>query len=234
MQVFEVKGDSMNVGRSGTSCPPEIQLGEFAGPPPPQRTSSRSSRRSPPAGRSTPRPWSVKAGRTTPSPPSPRSSHRSGVPGSLCPAGEPPPSGGSARRRPPPSRAGGECSGCRSQPDQPDHLRRRLREGDSAPRQELALRDRGDHGCQAVRGHPETQQELDFWHGWVLYQTGYSGPGGPDPSRAPSGRLRCSVRPSSSSSPLRTTPAAGINLQQILEASDTYIEIQEAIIQRGR
>jgi tetratricopeptide (TPR) repeat protein len=80
----------------------------------------------------------------------------------------------------------------------------------------------------------ETQQELDFWHGWALYQTGIQVQEAQTlqsaEQAAPMFRQARQLFQSSAD----YAQQRDINLQQILDAADTYIEIQEAIIQRGR
>jgi tetratricopeptide (TPR) repeat protein len=82
--------------------------------------------------------------------------------------------------------------------------------------------------------NPDTQQELDFWHGWALYQTGIQVQEAQTlqsaERAAPMFRQARQLFQSSAD----YAQQRDINLQQILEAADTYIEIQEAIIQRGR
>lgn len=81
---------------------------------------------------------------------------------------------------------------------------------------------------------PETQQELDFWHGWVLYQTGIQVQEAQTLQSAERAAPMFRQAKQLFESSADYARQREINLQQILEASDTYIEIQEAIIQRGR
>jgi tetratricopeptide (TPR) repeat protein len=81
---------------------------------------------------------------------------------------------------------------------------------------------------------PETQQELDFWHGWVLYQTGIQVQEAQTLQSAEQAAPMFRQAKQLFEASADYARQREINLQQILEASDTYIEIQEAIIQRGR
>lgn len=92
-------------------------------------------------------------------------------------------------------------------------------------------------GIQAAKGYdvnPDTQMELDFWHGWVLYQQGI------EVQEAQTLQSAQRAAPMFRQAKGLFEGARGyaqqrnINIDQILQATDTYIEIQEAIIQRGR
>lgn len=81
---------------------------------------------------------------------------------------------------------------------------------------------------------PQTGQELNFWHGWVLYQQGILA------------QEAQTLESAQRSAPLFRQAkelfqgATGyaqerqINISQIIDATDQYIEIQDAIIRRGR
>jgi tetratricopeptide (TPR) repeat protein len=80
----------------------------------------------------------------------------------------------------------------------------------------------------------ETAQELNFWHGWVLYQQGI----GVQEAQTLESAQRALPMFRQAKEFFQSAQAyaqqRNINLSQILQATDTYIEIQDAIIRRGR
>jgi tetratricopeptide (TPR) repeat protein len=80
----------------------------------------------------------------------------------------------------------------------------------------------------------ETAQELNFWHGWVLYQQGI----GVQEAQTLESAQRALPMFRQAKELFQSAQAyaqqRNINLSQILQATDTYIEIQDAIIRRGR
>jgi tetratricopeptide (TPR) repeat protein len=80
----------------------------------------------------------------------------------------------------------------------------------------------------------ETSQELNFWHGWVLYQQGI----GVQEAQTLASAQRALPMFQDAKELFQSAQAyaqqRNINLAQILQATDTYIEIQDAIIRRGR
>lgn len=88
--------------------------------------------------------------------------------------------------------------------------------------------------AKAYQVTPETQQMLDFWHGWVLYQQGI---GIQEPNTLESAQRAAPMFRQAKEffqSAQAYAQQQNINLAQILQATDTYIEIQDAIIKRGR
>jgi tetratricopeptide (TPR) repeat protein len=80
----------------------------------------------------------------------------------------------------------------------------------------------------------ETMQELNFWHGWTLYQRGIliQEPQTLDSAQRSAPMFRQAKDFFQSAQAY--AQQRNINLTQILQATDTYIEIQDAIIRRGR
>jgi tetratricopeptide (TPR) repeat protein len=78
------------------------------------------------------------------------------------------------------------------------------------------------------------QAMLDFWHGYALFQRGLAAQ---EPNTLES--ARASLPAFQDALPLLRAgasyaPEVGVNADQIIEATQQYIEIQEAIIKRGR
>ena len=93
---------------------------------------------------------------------------------------------------------------------------------------------RGIRAAKTFRVTAETKAELDFWHGWAIYHQAI-------PREKPQNLVSATAtKPmfeqakqlfTSGRSYART---AGVNVQQIMDAVDTYIEIQTVLIRRGR
>ena len=79
----------------------------------------------------------------------------------------------------------------------------------------------------------QKQEQLDFWHGWSLYNRAIplQDPNTLETARATLPQFQQALRFFQSSRAYASRQ--GINLQQLLDAASTYVEIQEAIIQRG-
>ena len=79
----------------------------------------------------------------------------------------------------------------------------------------------------------QMQEQLDFWHGWSLFQRAIPAqePNTLETARATLPEFQQALRFFQSSRGY--AGRQGINLQQLLDAASTYVEIQEAIIQRG-
>lgn len=78
------------------------------------------------------------------------------------------------------------------------------------------------------------QAQLDFWHGYALFQRGLAAQ---EPNTLES--ARASLPSFQDALPLLRAgasyaPEVGVNADQIIDATQQYIEIQEAIIKRGR
>jgi len=80
----------------------------------------------------------------------------------------------------------------------------------------------------------ETAQELNFWHGWVLYQQGILAQEAQTLESAQRSAPMFRQAKELFQSAQGYAQQRNINLAQILQATDTYIEIQDAIIKRGR
>ena len=79
----------------------------------------------------------------------------------------------------------------------------------------------------------QMQEQLDFWHGWSLYNRAMPAqdPNTLETARATLPRFQQALRLFQSSR--NYASRQDINLQQLLDAASTYVEIQEAIIRRG-
>ncbi|MDT8340509.1 MAG: tetratricopeptide repeat protein [Longimicrobiales bacterium] len=80
----------------------------------------------------------------------------------------------------------------------------------------------------------ENRQEFNFWHGWVLYQQGMQAQ---EPQTVQSAQRSVPLFRQAKDlfeSARGYAQQRGINLTQILDATNQYIEIQDAIIRRGR
>jgi tetratricopeptide (TPR) repeat protein len=93
---------------------------------------------------------------------------------------------------------------------------------------------RGIRAAKTFNVNADTRAELDFWHGWAIYH-----------------QAMAAQEPQNLASASQTKPVfeqakqlftagrsyaagAGFNLQQVMDAVDTYIEIQTVLIRRGR
>ena len=92
---------------------------------------------------------------------------------------------------------------------------------------------RGITAAKSFKVNAETRAELDFWHGWAIYH-----------------QAMAAEKPQTFETSTQTKPMfeqaktlfsagrsfaskAGVNLQQIMDAVDTYIEIETVLIRRG-
>jgi tetratricopeptide (TPR) repeat protein len=80
----------------------------------------------------------------------------------------------------------------------------------------------------------QAREELDFWHGWSVYQraVGNQEPGTVETARATLPQFQ-RARELFSAAEGYGSRQASINIGELLNAADTYIEIQEAIIKRA-
>lgn len=80
----------------------------------------------------------------------------------------------------------------------------------------------------------ETRSNLDFWHGWTIYHQAMIAE---KPQNLASAKQTLPMFEQSKALFTSGRPAAaklGVNLQQIMDAVDTYIEIENVLIKRGR
>lgn len=80
----------------------------------------------------------------------------------------------------------------------------------------------------------ETGQELNFWHGWVLYQQGILAQEAQTLESAQRSAPLFRQAKEFFQGAMGYAQQRNINLTQIIDATDQYIEIQDAIIRRGR
>lgn len=80
----------------------------------------------------------------------------------------------------------------------------------------------------------EMQHQLNFWHGYSLYQQGIAeqGPQTLQTAQATLPKFRQAAQLFQNVGNYPST--VNVNLQQLVDATNTYIEIQDAIIKRGR
>ena len=93
---------------------------------------------------------------------------------------------------------------------------------------------RGIRAAKSFSVSAETRAELDFWHGWAVYHQAI-------PMEAPQNAASATeTKPMFEQAKQLFTSGrgyaatAGVNVQQIMDAVDTYIEIQTVLIRRGR
>ena len=118
------------------------------------------------------------------------------------------------------------------------NLAARIVYGDAANngirRENWAYAIRGIRAAKTFSVNAETRSELDFWHGWAIYHQAI-------PMEAPQNLQSAnSTKPMFEQAKQLFTSGrsyatrAGVNVQQIMDAVDTYIEIQTVLIRRGR
>ncbi len=103
------------------------------------------------------------------------------------------------------------------------------------PNRDLAYGIAGVSAAKEFDLSPETRALLDFWHGYGLYQQGIQSEA-PQTLQSAQRSLPLFQRARQlfqAGSPYAATEPS-INIDQFLQATDQYIEIQEAIIRRGR
>ena len=93
---------------------------------------------------------------------------------------------------------------------------------------------RGIRAAKSFSVSAETRGELDFWHGWAIYHQAIpmEAPQNAESANATKPMFEQARQLFTAGRAYAAT--AGVNVQQIMDAVDTYIEIQTVLIRRGR
>ena len=93
---------------------------------------------------------------------------------------------------------------------------------------------RGIRAAKTFSVSSATRAELDFWHGWAIYHQAIpmEAPQNAESANATKPMFEQAKQLFTSGRSYAST--AGVNVQQIMDAVDTYIEIQTVLIRRGR
>ena len=93
---------------------------------------------------------------------------------------------------------------------------------------------RGIRAAKSFSVSAETRGELDFWHGWAIYHQAIpmEAPKNAESANATKPMFEQAKQLFTAGRAYAAT--AGVNVQQIMDAVDTYIEIQTVLIRRGR
>jgi tetratricopeptide (TPR) repeat protein len=93
---------------------------------------------------------------------------------------------------------------------------------------------RGIRAAKTFNVNSETRAELNFWHGWAIYHQAMAAQ---EPQNLASANQTKPVFEQAKqlfTAGSSYAAGAGVNLQQVMDAVDTYIEIQTVLIRRGR
>ena len=101
-------------------------------------------------------------------------------------------------------------------------------------RENWAYAIRGIRAAKTFNVNAETRSELDFWHGWAIYHQAIPLEAPQNAASANSTKPMFEQAKQLFTSGRSYASTAGVNVQQIMDAVDTYIEIQTVLIRRGR
>jgi len=101
-------------------------------------------------------------------------------------------------------------------------------------RENWAYAIRGIRAAKTFNANAETRSELDFWHGWAIYHQAIPLEAPQNAASANSTKPMFEQAKQLFTSGRSYASTAGVNVQQIMDAVDTYIEIQTVLIRRGR
>lgn len=93
---------------------------------------------------------------------------------------------------------------------------------------------RGLVAAKSFDVNAETKAELDFWHGWSIYHQAMALEKPQNLQSATQTKPMFEQAKALFTSGRPFAAKAGVNLQQIMDAVDTYIEIETVLIRRGR
>ena len=93
---------------------------------------------------------------------------------------------------------------------------------------------RGIRAAKTFNVSSATRSELDFWHGWAIYHQAIPMEAPQNAESANQTKPMFEQAKQLFTSGRSYAATAGVNVQQIMDAVDTYIEIQTVLIRRGR
>ena len=82
--------------------------------------------------------------------------------------------------------------------------------------------------------HAEMKSTLDFWHGWSIYHQAMALEKPQNLQTATQTKPMFEQAKALFGAGRSFAQKSGVNLQQIMDAVDTYIEIETVLIRRGR
>tara|TARA_B100001123_G_scaffold446562_1_gene601405 strand:+ start:194 stop:1972 length:1779 start_codon:yes stop_codon:yes gene_type:complete len=92
----------------------------------------------------------------------------------------------------------------------------------------------GIRAAKTFNVNAETRAELNFWHGWAIYHQAMAAQEPQNLASATETKPVFEQAKELFTSGRTYAARAGVNLQQVMDAVDTYIEIQTVLIRRGR
>lgn len=101
-------------------------------------------------------------------------------------------------------------------------------------RENWAYAVRGIRAAKTFNVNADTRAELNFWHGWAIYHQAMAAQEPQNLASATETKPVFEQAKQLFTSGRSYAARAGVNLQQVMDAVDTYIEIQTVLIRRGR